>query len=121
MLKRGTAEQKAQFNNYLNQLEFIRQVEKYNALFSNSINFPRWFVEKQNADNSQLGKISMVREFYTSIADSTVKISDKEIEDYISKHKDDYKQEESRSIAYVTFSAAQVLPIVLMQETKRQP
>ena len=106
MLKRGTAEQKAQFNNYLNQLEYIRQVDKYNALFSNSINFPRWFLEKQNADNSQMGKISMVREVYSSIPDSTVKISDQEIADYISKHKEDYKQEENRSIAYITFNAS---------------
>ena len=106
MLKRGTAEQKAQFNNYLNQLQHIRLTEKYNSLFSNSTNFPRWFLEKQNADNSQLGKISIVRELYTSIADSAVKISDEEIAAYISKHKEDYKQEESRSIAYVTFDAS---------------
>jgi peptidyl-prolyl cis-trans isomerase D len=106
MLKRGTADQKAQFNNYLNQLEYIRQVDKYNALFSTSINFPRWFLEKQNADNSQMGKISMVREVYSSIPDSSVKISDQEITDYISKHKDDYPQKESRSIAYVTFNAS---------------
>ncbi len=105
MLRRGTAEQKAQFNNYLNQLEFIRQVDKYNALFSSSINFPRWWLEKQNSDNSLLGKISVVREVYTSIPDSTIKVSDQEISDYVSKHKDDYKQEESRSIAYVTFNA----------------
>ena len=106
MLKRGTAEQKAQFNNYLNQLEYLRLTEKYNSLFSNSANFPRWFLEKQNADNSQLGKVSIVRELYTSIADSAVKISDQEIADYISKHKDDYKQEETRSIAYVAFDAS---------------
>ena len=55
--------------------------------------------------NSQLAKVSLVREFYTSIPDSTVKITDKEIEEYISKHKEEYKQEENRSIAYVTFSA----------------
>jgi peptidyl-prolyl cis-trans isomerase D len=73
---------------------------------SNTINFPRWFFEKQNADNSQLAKISMVRKTYADIPDSSIKISDKEIADYISKHKDDYKQEESRSIEYVTFSAA---------------
>ena len=105
MLKRGTAEQKASFNNYLNQLEYLRLNDKYNALLTNSLNFPRWFLEKQNADNSQLGKISIVRELYTSIPDSAVKISDKEIDDYIAKHKDDYKQEESRSISYVAFDA----------------
>ena len=103
--KQTTAEQKAQFNNYLHQLELMRMNEKYNSLLSNSSNFPKWLIEKQNADNSQLASISLVREFYTSIPDSAVKVSDKEIEDYISKHKKDFKQEESRSISYVAFSA----------------
>ena len=103
--KQTPAAQKEQFNNYVNQLEFMRMNEKYNSLLSNSSNFPKWLIEKQNADNSQLASISVVREFYTSIPDSAVTVSDKEIEDYISKHKKDFKQEEARSIAYVSFSA----------------
>ncbi len=108
MLKKGTAEQKESFNTYISQLEHNRMVDKYNALFSNSSNAPRWLLEKQNADNSQLAKISLVRINYTDsgFVDSTIKISDKEIAEFISKHKEDYKQEESRSIAYVFFSAA---------------
>lgn len=98
--------QKENFNNYIEQLELQRKEQKYVALLGNSVNFARWYVEKYNADNSQLAKISVVREVYTSIPDSTVKVTDKEIEDYIRKHKDDYKQEESRSINYVNFSAA---------------
>ncbi|MGZ5219239.1 MAG: SurA N-terminal domain-containing protein, partial [Chitinophagaceae bacterium] len=103
--KQTPAEQKEQFNNYVAQLEFMRMNEKYNSLLSNSSNFPKWLIEKQNADNSQLASISLVREFYTSIPDSAVAISDKEIEEYISKHKKDYEQEETRSISYVAFSA----------------
>ncbi|MES1220932.1 MAG: peptidylprolyl isomerase [Bacteroidota bacterium] len=106
MKRKGTAQQKESFNVYISQLEFLRLVDKYNALLINSINYPRWFFEKQNADNSQLAKISMVRDPYVSIIDSSLKVSNKEIEDYISDHKEDYKQEESRSIAYITFSAA---------------
>ncbi len=105
-LKKGTPEQKDNINTYINQLEVLRMQDKFFSLLANSINYPKWFVEKQNADNSLMAKISMVREVYSSIPDSTIKIDDKEIADYISKHKDDYKQEESRSISYVTFSAA---------------
>jgi peptidyl-prolyl cis-trans isomerase D len=103
--KQTTAEQKQQFNDYVEQLEFMRLTEKYSSLLSNSSNFPKWLIEKQNADNSQMANISLVRQYYTSIPDSAVKVSDKEIEDYISKHKKEFEQEESRSIAYVTFSA----------------
>ncbi|MDZ4794750.1 MAG: peptidylprolyl isomerase [Bacteroidota bacterium] len=104
--KKTTQEQKDNFNNYVEQLKQQRLSEKYVALLSNSVNFPRWYVEKQNADNSQLGKIFVVREVYSSIADSSVKIEDKEIAAYINKNKEDYQQEESRNISYVTFNAS---------------
>ncbi len=106
MKSKSTPEaQKENFNHYVSQLELSRMNEKYTSLLTNSSNFPKWLIEQQNADQSKLGKVSIVREFYSNIPDSTVKITDKEIEDYVSKHKEDYKQEESRSIAYVLFSA----------------
>ena len=91
---------------YINYLESNREIEKYNSLFSNSVNVPKWLVEKETADKSQLAKISLVKDSYAANSDSTIKVSDKEIEDYIAKHKDDYKQPESRSIAYVVFNAS---------------
>lgn len=100
------AARKEQLNQLLNYMKQVRLEEKYNSLFTNSTNFPKWLLEKQNADNSQLGRISFVRVPYTEIPDSSVKISDKEVADYISKHKEDFKQEESRSIAYLSFSAS---------------
>lgn len=99
-------DQKDRFNSYVYQLEQQRKMDKYFAILGNSINYPRWYVEKQNADNSLLAKISMVKEAYAEIPDSTVSVTDKEIEDYISKRKEQFKQEESRSINYVSFSAA---------------
>lgn len=106
MLKQGTPEQKEQFSIYITQLEHQRMSQKYMSMLANSINYPKWLIEKQNGDNSQIAKISLVRENYASIADSAVKIEDKEIQTYIDKNKDDFKQDESRSISYVTFSAA---------------
>lgn len=106
MLKQGSPEEKDNINNYINDLEGQRKQEKYVALLANSINYPRWFIEKQNTDNSQIVKVSMVKEAYTSIPDSTIKIDDKEIAAYINKHKEEFKQEESRGIQYVAFSAA---------------
>lgn len=103
-LKKGNAEQKKQLNGYLDYVEQNRLQEKYISLLGNSSNTPKWLIEKQNADNSQLAKITFVRKLYADIADSTVKVSDKEIEDYISKHKKDFKQTESRGISYVAFS-----------------
>ncbi|GGB10776.1 peptidylprolyl isomerase [Puia dinghuensis] len=83
----------------------LRLKDKYQALLANSAYVPKWMVEKTNADNSQLAAISYVNTPYFTVADSAVKISDAEIQDYIDKHPDQYKQGETRSIAYVTFNA----------------
>jgi peptidyl-prolyl cis-trans isomerase D len=106
--KSGTAEQLAsreQLISYIAYLENTRLTEKYNSLLANSANVPKWLVEKENADKSQMARISVVRDNYAANIDSTIKVSDKEIEEYISKHKDDFKQPETRSISYVAFSA----------------
>lgn len=106
ILKKGTEEQKANINAYINQLVNLRMSDKYFALLANTSVYPRWQIEKQNADNALMAKISLVRESYSSIPDSSVKVDDSEIADYISKNKSFFKQNESRSINFVTFRAA---------------
>lgn len=106
-MKKSTKKgEKEQLNNYIISLEQNRKMEKYNALLINSIYQPKWRIEKQNTENSLVAKISYVSYPYAKIADSTIKIYDEEINDYVEKNKDQYKQEESRSIAYVMFNAA---------------
>ncbi|HEX9514449.1 MAG TPA: peptidylprolyl isomerase [Puia sp.] len=94
------------FEESVPQIIKMRLREKYTALLANSTYVPKWMIEKSNADNSQLAAISYVNTPYFTIPDSSVKVSDEEISEYIGKHKDQYKQEESRSIAYVVFDAA---------------
>lgn len=103
----GTNEQKADVNLYLEALEKDRLEEKYVSLVMNTMYFPKWFLEKRNVDNSLLANVSYVSVPYATIADSTIKISDDEIQKYINDHKKDFQQlEETRNIEYVTFSAA---------------
>jgi len=94
------------FEESIPQIIKMRLREKYTSLLANSSYVPKWMLEKSNADNSQIASISYVNTPYFTIPDSTVKVSDDDISDYISKHKDQFKQEESRSIAYVVFDAA---------------
>jgi peptidyl-prolyl cis-trans isomerase D len=110
-IKRGNnAEQKAQVNELLNYMEQFRLEEKYNSIFTNSNNIPRWIIESEIADNSRIAKVSYVRVNYTDAslfgADSTIKVTDNEILAYVDKHKKQFKQNENRSISYVAFSAA---------------
>jgi peptidyl-prolyl cis-trans isomerase D len=94
------------FEESVPQILKMRLREKYTALLANSAYVPKWMIEKMNADNSQLAAISYVNTPYFSIPDSSVKVTDAEIEDYVNQHKDQFKQEESRSIAYVSFDAS---------------
>jgi peptidyl-prolyl cis-trans isomerase D len=99
-------EAKRFFEEGIPQIIKARQKEKYLALVANSVYVPKWMVEKMNADNSQVAAISYVDVPYSTIPDSSIKITDDEINEYVSQHKAQYKQEETRSIAYVLFNAA---------------
>ena len=107
LLKSGTIDQKKFINDQMEDTKKQRLLSKYMALMTNSIYFPKWFVEKRNVDNSLIGKISFARVGYETINDSTIKVSDDEIKDYINKHKSAFEQkEETRTISYVIFNAS---------------
>ncbi len=88
--------------------QFIEQrlQQKFVALLANSAYVPKWMAEKENADNSQIASISYVSTPYYTVPDSAAKVSDAEITDYVNQHPEEFKQEQSRSIAYVTFDAS---------------
>ncbi|MEO5682739.1 MAG: SurA N-terminal domain-containing protein [Chitinophagaceae bacterium] len=95
------------FNNvYLPALVNNRLHEKFVSLLSNTTYYPKWMLEKMNSDNNSMASVSYVNIPYITIADSTIKITDDEITDYVNKHKEEFKQEESRGIAYVAFDAS---------------
>ena len=78
---------------------------KYSSLLAASAYYPAWMQEKENADNASFANISYVAVPYSTIGDSTIKVSDEELLAYMSKHKNIYKQEGGRIISYVSFSA----------------
>ena len=98
--------EREQIDQFLNAVEYSRKLEKYNALLTSSIYYPKWYVEKQNSEAAGLAKVAFVAYPYSKISDSAVTVADKEIEEYVNNHKDQFKQEEARSIAYVVFDAA---------------
>lgn len=83
-----------------------RLQEKFVVLIANSAYVPKWMVEKVNADNSQIASMSFVNTPYTTVSDSSARVSDAEIMDYVNQHPEEFQQKESRSIAYVTFDAS---------------
>jgi peptidyl-prolyl cis-trans isomerase D len=105
-IKKGKPEDIASVNDQLlNPIEINLLTQKYTSLFSQGSYVPKWMLEKMASDNNAIASISFVNIPYGLIADSTVKVSDKEINDYVSNHKDEFKQEQVKGISYVSFSA----------------
>ncbi|MEO8765228.1 MAG: peptidylprolyl isomerase [Ginsengibacter sp.] len=78
---------------------------KYTSLIGGSVYIPKWLAKLQAAQKNNIAYISYVAASYTLINDSTVTVTDKEIENYLDKNKLKYKQDGGRMISYVTFNA----------------
>ena len=79
---------------------------KYIAMLAGSTFYPKWMSDKEITDNSSIASLSFVAIPYTSISDSSIKVTDEDINNYISKHKPEFKQEKSRVLNYVMFDAS---------------
>jgi peptidyl-prolyl cis-trans isomerase D len=80
---------------------------KYQTLLVQSAYIPKWLLEKQQADKNAIASFSYVYVPYLSVSDTAVKVSDDDIAAYVKKHSNEFvKQEETRNISYVSFSAA---------------
>jgi peptidyl-prolyl cis-trans isomerase D len=77
---------------------------KYFSLLNASAYYPSWMEESDKKDKQNFANISYVAIAYNELSDSSYKVSDAEINDYVSKHKPLFKQEPGRKISYVTFS-----------------
>ena len=85
-------------------LKLSTAVSKYGGLLSAAVYYPTWMQQKDNAESKSFATISYVAIPYNEISDSTVKVTDSDINDYVAKRKDFFKQEAGRTISYLTFS-----------------
>ena len=80
---------------------------KYQALIVKGVQVPSWMVQKQYNELNSIANINIVGIPYTSISDSTIKVTDEEVASYIKENAAAYQVEEaSKSINFVGFSAA---------------
>ncbi len=102
-LKSMPAAQQQAWANFEKSLSQDRLRSKYENLLKLSAYTTN--IEAQKEYNAQTAKASVRYVYvpYASIDDSTVKVTDSQLEDYLAKHKDLYKGENTRSFQYVTF------------------
>ncbi len=88
----------------IDPLKLSTTVAKYAGLLSASAYYPSWMQEKESNEKQQFANISYTTIPYSEISDSSIKVTDEDVNNYVSKNKDLFKQEEGRNISYVAFS-----------------
>jgi peptidyl-prolyl cis-trans isomerase D len=103
----ATPEQKGYWLFMENQIIKDRLRTKYSNLVSKGLYVTTDEAKKSLEAKNQNANFQFVVLNYTSIPDTDVPVSDSELKEYYNKNKDQYKQEKTRKIEYVTF---EVLP-----------
>ncbi len=99
----ATPAQKAYWLYIENQIKQDRISSKYNNLIAKGLYVTTEEAKRSLTAKNKSANIQYVMLNYSSIPDVNVKVSDDELKAYYNTHKDEYKQEKSRSIEYVTF------------------
>lgn len=93
-----------QFDLIIDQIVFDVKSRKYNSLLSKSIYATSLDAEDDYyASSNQINGTSLTLNF-SSIEDKDIKIEESDLKAYFKKHKNDYKQEESRDLEYTMIS-----------------
>ena len=88
----------------LEPLKLSTSAAKYGGLIGASAYYPTWMKEKDASEAKSFANISYVGVAYNEISDSAVKVTDEDINNYVAKRKDMFKQEAGRTISYLSFS-----------------
>ena len=103
----ATPQQKSYWLYIENQIKQDRLRTKYNSLVSKGLYVTSDEAKKSLEAKNKNTNFQYVVLNYSSVSDSSVKVSDSDLKEYFNKHKDEYKQEKTRKIEYITF---EVLP-----------
>lgn len=104
-IKKFKGEQRNQVNaQIVEPLQLSSVVGKYSGLINASAYYPEWMLQKEVAENNNFATVSYVAVPYNEISDSSIKVTDADINNYVGKHKELFKQEDGRQISYISFS-----------------
>lgn len=102
-LKTLPVEQQKSWENFEKSLREERIRSKYENLLKFSAYTPKAQAEKEYMAQNTKATLRYLYVPYFSIVDTTIKVTDSELESYLSAHRSEYKGTDTRSIEYVTF------------------
>ena len=105
-LKNLPPQQQQAWASFEKNLASERLREKYEGLMRLSVFATTAEAQKEYQAQNAKADVKFLFVPYYAINDTTVKVTDSQLQDYLDKHKDDYPGTNTRSIQYVTFSVA---------------
>jgi peptidyl-prolyl cis-trans isomerase D len=105
-LKTLPAEQQLAWSNFEKNLSTDRTRTKYENLLRLSSFVTSAEAQKEYQAQTTRANAKFLLVPYYSVPDTTVKVTDSQLQEYLDKHKDEYKSINSRTIQYVTFPVA---------------
>jgi len=103
----ATPQQKSYWLYIEDQIKQDKLRTKYNNLVSKGLYVTNEEAKKSLEAKNKNANFQYVALNYTTIEDAAITLSDSDLKEYYNKHKDEYKQEKTRNIEYITF---EVLP-----------
>ncbi|MEO9869772.1 peptidylprolyl isomerase [Ekhidna sp.] len=83
-----------------------RKIEKYANLFTKTNYVTKYEAKDEYVSQNATSTIDYMYVPFLSVSDSTVSISDSELQAYLKSHKSEFQREETRSLSYVIFDLA---------------
>ncbi len=105
-LKNLPPQQQAAWASFEKNLSSDRLREKYESMMRLSIFATTAEAQKEYQAQNSRADVKMLFVPYYTVNDTTVKVTDSQLSNYLNKHKDEYPGVNSRSLQYVTFSVA---------------
>lgn len=104
-IKKFTGEQRdAVTTQVVDPLRLNMVAAKYSGLINAGAYYATWMKERDMAMANNFATIEYASIPYTTISDSTIKVTDADVNAYVAKNKGLFKQEAGRKISYITFS-----------------
>ena len=101
--KDETGNSKAIWLAFEKSLQDNRRIIKYNTLIKKGLYVPSFLVKHDVNEKNKSVAFQYVVKKYNTIIDSTISVSDDELDKYYQSHLNKYEQEASRNVEYITF------------------
>ncbi|MEO5675667.1 MAG: SurA N-terminal domain-containing protein [Chitinophagales bacterium] len=96
-------ERRVRWVNFENAQKDQRIAAKYADMIKNALYIPKWQAEQDYNEKNTRAAVNFVSVPYSTVSDSSIKVTDSELENYIRQHATQFRQEESRALDYVIF------------------